>query len=81
MGCGYGASTIIMAKAYPNSTFVGYDYHAASIEVARRRAAEADVSDRDGRSEGPWQRSAGRSALGSVAAPGLVFNCDCFKAH
>jgi 2-polyprenyl-3-methyl-5-hydroxy-6-metoxy-1,4-benzoquinol methylase len=46
VGCGYGASTIIMAKAYPNSTFVGYDYHAASIEMARRRAAEAGVSDR-----------------------------------
>lgn len=46
VGCGYGASTIIMAKAYPDSTFIGFDYHAASIEAARRRAAEAGVSDR-----------------------------------
>lgn len=46
VGCGYGASTIIMAKAYPNSAFVGYDYHAASIETARRRADDAGVSDR-----------------------------------
>ncbi|GAA4702456.1 class I SAM-dependent methyltransferase [Pseudonocardia yuanmonensis] len=46
VGCGYGASTIIMAAAYPNSTFVGVDYHPASVEAARRRAAEAHVSDR-----------------------------------
>lgn len=46
VGCGYGASTIIMAEAYPSSTFVGYDYHEASVEAARRRAAEAGVSDR-----------------------------------
>ena len=35
-----------MAQAYPNATFVGYDYHAESIAVARERAAEAGVSDR-----------------------------------
>jgi SAM-dependent methyltransferase len=46
VGCGHGASTIVMAEAYPNSTFVGSDYHDKSIEVARRRAAEAGVSDR-----------------------------------
>jgi 2-polyprenyl-3-methyl-5-hydroxy-6-metoxy-1,4-benzoquinol methylase len=46
VGCGHGASTIVMAEAYPNSTFVGSDYHAESIETARRRAAEAGVADR-----------------------------------
>jgi len=46
IGCGHGASTILMAQAYPNSTFVGSDYHSESIEVARARAAEAGVGDR-----------------------------------
>ena len=46
VGCGYGASTIILAKAFPRSTFVGFDYHRASIERARERAAAAGVSDR-----------------------------------
>ena len=46
IGCGHGASTIIMARAFPNSTFVGFDYHAESIASARERAAEAGLSDR-----------------------------------
>ncbi|MDQ2949230.1 MAG: class I SAM-dependent methyltransferase [Acidobacteriota bacterium] len=46
VGCGHGASTIIMAKAYPESTFFGFDYHPASIERARKLAAQADVADR-----------------------------------
>ena len=46
VGCGHGASTIILAQAYPNSTFVGFDYHAPSVEVARKAAAEAGVADR-----------------------------------
>lgn len=46
VGCGYGASTIILAQAFPRSTFVGFDYHAASIEQARARAARAGVSER-----------------------------------
>ncbi|MDB6012056.1 MAG: SAM-dependent methyltransferase [Gammaproteobacteria bacterium] len=45
VGCGHGASTILMAKAFPDSQFVGIDYHDASIETARRRAAEAGVSN------------------------------------
>jgi SAM-dependent methyltransferase len=44
VGCGHGASTIIMAKAYPASTFRGFDYHEASIDAARKAAAEAGVS-------------------------------------
>ena len=46
IGCGYGASTVIMAKAFPNSSFVGYDCHADSIDTARARAASAGVADR-----------------------------------
>lgn len=45
VGCGHGASTLLMAKAFPKSTFVGYDYHVASIERARRAAAEAGLSN------------------------------------
>ena len=46
VGCGHGASTILMAEAYPASRFVGIDYHAESIETARQRAATAGVGDR-----------------------------------
>jgi 2-polyprenyl-3-methyl-5-hydroxy-6-metoxy-1,4-benzoquinol methylase len=46
VGCGHGSSTILMAQAFPNSTFVGSDYHDQSIETARRRAQEAGVADR-----------------------------------
>ncbi len=46
VGCGHGASTIIMAEAFPNSKFTGFDYHEASIERAREAAAAAGVSDR-----------------------------------
>jgi SAM-dependent methyltransferase len=46
IGCGHGASTILMAQAYPASTFVGSDYHEGSIEAARRAAERAHVSDR-----------------------------------
>jgi SAM-dependent methyltransferase len=45
VGCGHGASTILLAKAYPNSNFVGYDYHGPSIETARQRANEAGVNN------------------------------------
>ena len=46
VGCGHGASTVLMAQAWPASTFVGFDYHPASIEEARKRAADAGVADR-----------------------------------
>ena len=46
VGCGHGASTIILAQAYPRSRFVGLDNHAASIDAARRAAADAGVADR-----------------------------------
>ena len=59
VGCGHGASTLLMARAFPESEFVGYDYHAGSIDVARERARAAaidnvhfevaDATDYDGR--------------------------------
>jgi SAM-dependent methyltransferase len=44
IGCGHGASTILMAQAFPRSTFVGFDYHAESIAAANARAREAGVA-------------------------------------
>ncbi|HKS29825.1 MAG TPA: methyltransferase domain-containing protein [Pyrinomonadaceae bacterium] len=46
VGCGLGSSTILMAQAYPKSTFIGFDYHDKSIELARGRAREAGVDGR-----------------------------------
>jgi SAM-dependent methyltransferase len=44
VGCGHGWSTVLMAKAFPNSHFVGYDFHPSSIEHARAHAAEHGVT-------------------------------------
>ncbi len=46
VGCGHGASTILMAQAYPKSTFVGFDYHAPSIAQATRSAEQAGLAQR-----------------------------------
>ena len=46
VGCGYGAPLLLLAEAFPSSTFVGFDAHAGSVEAARQAAAEAGVSDR-----------------------------------
>jgi SAM-dependent methyltransferase len=46
VGCGYGTATIVLAEAFPASTFVGFDYHPESIERARANAAAAGVEDR-----------------------------------
>ena len=45
VGCGHGASTVLLAKAFPNSEFVGYDYHDASIATARQRAKDAGAGN------------------------------------
>lgn len=45
IGCGHGASTTLMAKAFPNSEFVGFDYHGPSIDVARQRARETGAAN------------------------------------
>ncbi|MCE0914602.1 MULTISPECIES: class I SAM-dependent methyltransferase [unclassified Pseudomonas] len=46
VGCGHGASTIVMAEAFPVSRFIGYDYHAPSVQTASERARDAGVGDR-----------------------------------
>ena len=46
VGCGLGASTILMAKAFPKSKFFGFDSHGKSVEAARQRAEQAGVADR-----------------------------------
>jgi SAM-dependent methyltransferase len=46
VGCGHGASTVLMAEAFPVSSFLGTDYHAGSIDTARRRAREVGVAER-----------------------------------
>jgi ubiquinone/menaquinone biosynthesis C-methylase UbiE len=46
VGCGHGASTIIMAQAFPRSSFSAFDYHPASVQWARRAADKAGVGDR-----------------------------------
>ncbi|HVE14358.1 MAG TPA: class I SAM-dependent methyltransferase, partial [Elusimicrobiota bacterium] len=44
VGCGHGSSTILMAQAFPRSSFVGFDYHAPSVGTARKRAEEAGLT-------------------------------------
>ena len=46
VGCGLGASTRLMAQAYPRSKFTGFDYHSESIELAKQKAKEAGLQDR-----------------------------------
>jgi 2-polyprenyl-3-methyl-5-hydroxy-6-metoxy-1,4-benzoquinol methylase len=45
VGCGHGWSTVFMAQAFPNSKFIGYDFHPGSIEQAKAHAREHDVSN------------------------------------
>jgi SAM-dependent methyltransferase len=46
VGCGHGASTVLLAEAYPKARIMGSDYHQASVDIARKRAADAGVADR-----------------------------------
>jgi SAM-dependent methyltransferase len=46
VGCGHGASTLLMAEAFPASEIAGFDYHPASVDLARRRAVDAGLADR-----------------------------------
>ncbi len=64
VGCGHGASTVLMAKTFPNSTFRGFDYHEGSITTARQRA-----EDSGGERSGQLRRSA-RQLLCRYLRPG-----------
>ncbi|SDM21394.1 Methyltransferase domain-containing protein [Geodermatophilus siccatus] len=46
LGCGHGSSTLLLANAFPASEIVGFDYHPASVDVARKRSVEAGLADR-----------------------------------
>ena len=46
VGCGHGASAVVMAQAFPNARVHGFDFHAPSIETSKTRAGEAGVTDR-----------------------------------
>ena len=67
VGCGHGASTIIMAQAFPNARFRGFDYHGPSVEAARQAAQEAGVSGRV-----TFEVSAAKDF------PGLGYDLVCF---
>lgn len=77
IACGHGASTVLMAQAYPASTFVGSDYHAASIDTARERAAAAgvtgnitfEVASSTGFGEGPYDLVTTFDALHDMGDP------------
>ena len=76
VGCGHGASTLLMARAFPASTFIGYDYHGPSIEVARRHAREAgidnirfEVADAGGYTDGDFDLIAFFDCLHDMADP------------
>jgi SAM-dependent methyltransferase len=60
VGCGHGASTILLAQAYPKSTFVGFDYHGPSIEAARKAAQRAGVEGRVSFEQAPAKSYPGR---------------------
>jgi len=70
IGCGHGASTVLMAEAFPSSAFVGSDYHEGSIAEAGKRAAEAGVTERVG-----FEVSGAQSFSGS--GYDLVTSFDC----
>ena len=76
IGCGHGASTVLMARAYPQSHFVGYDYHAESIRIANERAMAAgatnarfEVADATGYDEGGFDLIAFFDCLHDMADP------------
>ncbi len=66
VGCGTGFSTILMAQAYPNSTFIGYDLHTEALEKARKDAAAAGVADRVTFTRAPADAVIGGEKLGLV---------------
>jgi SAM-dependent methyltransferase len=67
IGCGHGASTVILAQAFPKSTFHGFDFHEPSIEQARGRAADAGV-----------ERRVSFAKASAQEFPGSDFDLVCF---
>jgi SAM-dependent methyltransferase len=67
VGCGHGASTVVMAQAFPQSRFFGFDYHEPSIRTAKQRALDAGVGERI-----TFDKAAAK------AFPGQDFDLICF---
>ena len=67
VGCGHGASTVILGQAFPKSTFHGFDFHQPSIDQARRRAADAGV-----------ERRVSFEKASAQGFPGTDFDLVCF---
>jgi SAM-dependent methyltransferase len=70
IGCGLGSTSVLVARAFPQSTVVGSDYHAASIELARKKAAEAGVGDRVG-----FEVASAQTFSGSDLDLVMTFDC------
>jgi len=70
VGCGLGASTLLMAEAYPATTFLGFDYHLPSIEAAREAAREAGLEGR-----AAFQRSTAKDFPGQGYDLIAMFDC------
>ena len=70
VGCGHGASTVLMARSFPASRFTGFDYHVGSIDTARQRATEAGVGDR-----AHFESSASKTYAGREYDLVTMFDC------
>jgi SAM-dependent methyltransferase/transcriptional regulator with XRE-family HTH domain len=70
VGCGHGLSTLLLAEAFPNSTFLGFDYHEGSLDTARQNAREAGLESRVS-----FQRATAKSYPGRVFDLVAMFDC------
>jgi SAM-dependent methyltransferase len=70
VGCGLGVSTLLMAEAYPATTFLGFDYHLPSIDAAREAARRAGLEDR-----ATFQRSTAKDFPGQGYDLIAMFDC------
>ena len=77
VGCGVGFSTLLMAQAYPDSAFVGYDFHAPSIDEARRHAVAHGLQDPRAGRELDDRRADRRRPAGAEPQPGRAALLQC----
>ena len=70
IGCGLGAASVLLARSYPRATIVGSDYHDASIELARKRAADAGIAER-----AHFEVASAQSFSGAGYALATTFDC------
>jgi hypothetical protein len=75
VGCGHGASTVLLGEAYPRSKVTGFDYHRPSIEQARKRAADAGLTSRGCRSR--WRQPPTSPAAATTSSPSSTHCTTC----